>query len=330
MAAATGDSATLRQLRNRFPELPTPVLYGIHGISEREFPSPGDAETTLTLAERRASTAEEQYFALMVSHDMAMDRGQPQRAVAIVTRARVVEDPNWTDSEERILVYDALYQEGDTSAGRTAAEHLAARASRPLPADRGARARRYFDLCAAAQWRLAEGQLEYARQAAQRLARTRTPEDAPGDVAEHRVCGQILRLRLALAEGTQLEQAAALLDSLLTRSPWVYALVREVAIFTLAEAQERLGDSRLALATMRRRELGMWNRLVTTRLREEGRLAAITGDTASALGAFERYLAIRDEPEASLAMEVSRVRQEFTRLEAGRFKAGRKAVAVRW
>jgi serine/threonine-protein kinase len=315
MAAATGDSATLRQLRSRFAELPTAVLYGISGIAQREFPSLVDAANAITLAERRASTAEEQYFGLMISHDFALNRGQPRQAAAIVERARAVEDPNWTDSEGRILVYDALYQDGDTTAGAAAARQLAQRVSLSLPTEPGARARRYFDLCAAGQWRLSRGDHGYARAAATRLDQTHPPQDQPGDVAEHRVCAAILQLGLALADGGDLAGPADRLDSLLSYSPWVYSLVRQTAIFLLAQSWERRGNAPRALATIRRRELGMWNRLWSTRLREEGRLAVAAGDTTGAIRAYRDYLALRWEPDAALVGEVNRVRGELKRLE---------------
>lgn len=329
VAAATGDSATLRRTRYRLASLPTEVLLTISRITQEEFPSPADGEATAAELERRASTANEQHLAMIVAHDLALNRGQPRRAAAIVLHGRAVEDPNWTDSEGRILVYDALYWEGDQTAAATAAADLVERAGRPLPGERRARARRYFDLCAAAQWRLARGDLEYARRAAERLGRTRTPEDRAGDVAEHRLCGAMLTLRLALVQGTALEEPSSRLDSLLIHGPWVYALVRQPAILTLAEANERRRDAGLALATMHRRDLDRWNRLVTTWLREEGRLAAIAGDTAAAIRAYDRYLALRDQPEPSLAPEVNRVRQELARLGPDRSRPGRRAVAVR-
>lgn len=317
IAAATGDSATLQELRSRFTALPTEALGAIHRISQEGFPSPRDAEAAIALIRLRASRADEQFEALMKEHDLALNSGQPRRAAQLAARSKLVEDPNWTDSEGRILVYDALYWGGDTAVGAAAARALAARAALPLPVEPRARARRYFDLCAAAQWRLARGDKAYARDAATRLDGTHPPQDQPGDVAEHTVCGAMLGLGLALADSVDLEAPAARLDSLLTYGPWVYALVRQTAVFTLAKSWERRGNALRALATIRRRELGLWNRLLTTRLREEGRLAAAAGDTAAAIAAYRHYLALRPEPEEGLIAEVSLVRGELPRLEEG-------------
>jgi DNA-binding SARP family transcriptional activator len=317
VAAATGDSVTLRGIRGRLRNLPSEALQIIYRISQEEFPSPADAESTAAEMARRASTANDQHLALILAHDLALNRGQARRAAASALSARAIENPNWTDSEGRVLIYDALYQEGDQTAAAMAAADLARRADQPLPAERKARGRRYYDLCAAAQWRLAQGDLEYARRAAERLGRTREPQDFAGDVAEHHVCAAMLTLRLALVQRSPLEEPSSRLDSLLIYGPWVYALIRQAAILTLAEAHERRGDIGLAVATIHRRDLDRWNRFITTWLREEGRLTAIQGDTAAAVRAYDRYLALRDQPEPSLAAEVNRVREERNRLGRG-------------
>ncbi|MEJ2504150.1 MAG: hypothetical protein P8177_12700, partial [Gemmatimonadota bacterium] len=51
--------------------------------------------------------------------------------------------------------------------------------------------------------------------------------------------------------------------------------------------------------------------------REEGRLAAAAGDTAAAVDAYRRYLAMRTDPEPALRPEVERVRRELERLVGG-------------
>ena len=49
-------------------------------------------------------------------------------------------------------------------------------------------------------------------------------------------------------------------------------------------------------------------------IREEGRVAALTGDRAGAVRAYEHYLALRSDPEPALRPEVERVRAELARL----------------
>jgi hypothetical protein len=54
---------------------------------------------------------------------------------------------------------------------------------------------------------------------------------------------------------------------------------------------------------------------LSTQLREEGRLAALTGDRAGAVRSYSHYLALRNEPEPRLMAEVQAVRRELALLE---------------
>jgi hypothetical protein len=49
-------------------------------------------------------------------------------------------------------------------------------------------------------------------------------------------------------------------------------------------------------------------------LREEGRLAALTGDTAGAVSAYRHYLALRSDPEPAVRPGVEAVRAELAKL----------------
>ena len=59
--------------------------------------------------------------------------------------------------------------------------------------------------------------------------------------------------------------------------------------------------------------------LISSYLREEGRLAALAGDRAGAIRAFQRYLDLRPDPDPELKPQVDAVRAELARLvgEAG-------------
>ena len=83
----------------------------------------------------------------------------------------------------------------------------------------------------------------------------------------------------------------------------------------LARLLETQGNLPRALATVRRREYGLRTpRYLSTYLREEGRLAALAGDTAGAIGAYQHYLALRSDPEPPLRAERDSVRAEVARL----------------
>jgi len=54
---------------------------------------------------------------------------------------------------------------------------------------------------------------------------------------------------------------------------------------------------------------------LTPSLREEGRLAALAGDTAGAIRAYQHYLTLRDQPDPGpMGEEVSRVRTHLAAL----------------
>ena len=57
--------------------------------------------------------------------------------------------------------------------------------------------------------------------------------------------------------------------------------------------------------------------MLSTPLREEGRLAALVGDTAGAIRAYRQYLALRSDPEPALHADVERVRALVRTLELG-------------
>jgi hypothetical protein len=89
-----------------------------------------------------------------------------------------------------------------------------------------------------------------------------------------------------------------------------------------ARLWERSGDYVRALAAVRRRPRA-WGSgyivMVPRHLREEGRLAAIVGDTAGAIKAYQHFLALRTKPDPGpLADEVGQVRRELAELVKGR------------
>jgi hypothetical protein len=100
------------------------------------------------------------------------------------------------------------------------------------------------------------------------------------------------------------------LDSL-SRKGW--SETWNLVIARLLEAQ---GDVPRALAAARRRTFGNYPRYLPSFLREEGRLAALSGDTAGAIAAYRHYLALRSDPEPAVRPQVERVRGALAALVA--------------
>jgi hypothetical protein len=92
------------------------------------------------------------------------------------------------------------------------------------------------------------------------------------------------------------------------------SLAANLVVARLAESQ---GDLHLALRAVRRRA-GRYNMLppwyLSTFLREEGRLSALTGDTAGAVRAYRHYLDLRPDPEPEVRSEIELVRAELAKL----------------
>ena len=83
-----------------------------------------------------------------------------------------------------------------------------------------------------------------------------------------------------------------------------------------ARLHEQRGEIPAALVALRRRFTGnAYFPHYVTYLRDEGRLAALTGDRAGAIRAYSHYLALRSEAEPILQPEVRAVRAELEVVE---------------
>ncbi len=112
------------------------------------------------------------------------------------------------------------------------------------------------------------------------------------------------------------------LDSLMHDGPQGFSEVvvtgpTAFANLTIARLREAQGDHAAALAAIRRREVDyfpayLWS--LPTFLRQEGRLAALVGDTTGALRAYDKYLTLRTDPMAVLRPQRDSVRAERTAL----------------
>jgi TolB-like protein len=132
------------------------------------------------------------------------------------------------------------------------------------------------------------------------------------------MCSALLDAWLAVEEGKP--EAASLVakaDSMQRGTADMYVAMTYGAPIELAWLEERLGDLPGALSTIRREVRGAFVILFTaTRVREEGRLAALNGDVEGAIAAYRHYLALRSDPDPELEAEMAEVRAEYERLLA--------------
>jgi hypothetical protein len=90
----------------------------------------------------------------------------------------------------------------------------------------------------------------------------------------------------------------------------------DFANLEIARLREQQGDLRAALAAVRRRSYAYHlSDYMVSHLREEGRLAALTGDTVGATAAYRHYLALLSNPEPSLRPRVEAARAELAKLQ---------------
>jgi hypothetical protein len=235
-------------------------------------------------------------------------------------------------------VLDGLYGDGDSASGGEAVRELARSIARPASGGSDARAVAQTDLCVVTLWRLSHGEQAGAAQAIARL-RSHEPGDSPASLTTNTVCATLLEAKLAAASNAP-GAAAALdrLDALLRSGPggqrngppvsftlspaYVRSTVgispvgfEDFANLEVARLRERQGNVRAALSAVRRRSYAYHlTDYLATHLREEGRLAALSGDTTGAIRTYRHYLALRSDPEPALRPAIEVVRAELAKL----------------
>lgn len=213
----------------------------------------------------------------------------------------------------------AAWWGGDSASAKRAAYQLGRLADGPLGAG-GLAVRQQVDICRLGLWRAGGGDHAAAERAAQRLRAGRMPGLGRGDslaTAHHRdLCAGLLDASNAVTLGRpDAAMQVAIADSL--SRTYIFQVCCGEGItdanLILARLWEQLGDRSSALRAVRRRSGGflLGPLYLSTFLREEGRLAALTGDTTSAIRAYRHYLALRPHPEPVAQAEVQQVKREL-------------------
>jgi hypothetical protein len=145
--------------------------------------------------------------------------------------------------------------------------------------------------------------------------------DAADAVSFQQLCAAMLRaIQATLVVHGDAAAAGDALDSMLEAVPGSASSIIPAAILTLARLRESQGDFARALAVMRHRGYGRAGgggpNFLATCFREEGHLAALTGDRLGAIRSYRKYLALRSRPEPTLQQDVDHVRSELALLES--------------
>jgi hypothetical protein len=295
-----------------------------------------DAESAAVAIRATAGRSSDWQRSKTYLHAFEINRGHPAKALGDTARSGEDEYAPHTALYERVL--DAMYGDGDSMNGSQAARELARLLVRPASGASDARAVAQTDLCVVALWRLSHGELGGAAQAITRL-RSRVPGDSPASLTTNTVCAALLEAKLSAASGAA-DAAAALarLDTLMRSGPggqrngppisftlspaYVRSSVgvspcgfEQFANLDIARLRERQGDLRGALSAVRRRPYSYHlSDYLASHLREEGRLAALSGDTAGAIAAYRHYLTLHSDPEPAVRPAVEAVRAEIAKL----------------
>jgi eukaryotic-like serine/threonine-protein kinase len=312
-AAFFGDSVALARIRRGFSSMETSGLLGIVTRSLEDGLPLADADRAVRVLESRASTQQERASAAIMHYLLLMSRGRPEEAAASL------EDVNeGTRFYHRIS--GAVYWDGDSALGAAEVGSRLPEVEAPFPKDAGERDPRFWGMCMVGRWQAAHADWLSIRRLVAKLRtgaaeeRTTSAPDAPPGIPS--LCADMLEAWLAV--DTRRPDAAALahrLDGEVRQVPWPWT---DGDNLTVARLLEEVGDVPAALAAVRRRRFDTVPVFLSTYLREEGRLAALVGDTVGAIWAYRRYLIMQDDPEPALRPKVETARAELARLQAGR------------
>ena len=297
LAVATGDEGTLARMRERFDSLDISALRWIALSSQHDGIGVDDGNRALELLRTRAARLTHRREAVLGLHSLALLRGQPDEALALT--GELDDGQPGSRSAERIRVLDALYGSGDSAAARVAIGRL-------LPGA-GSHAPSHDDACVIGQWGAWHEETRTARMGLRVLRDS--PESAAGtSLACSALVEAIGGVKRGVPEARRLVERA---DSIVAVGPPL-GDTRAYASLAIARLYAALGDPERALASVRRRPyLRGWPRYLGAYLREEGRLAAATGDREGAATAYRQYLALRNSAAPSLAGEADSVRAEL-------------------
>jgi serine/threonine-protein kinase len=315
MAVALGDSLLLDSVRAGLPTADVETAFYIGQLSQYDGVDLDDGERAQRELLRRESRDDYRIGILTEMAALALNRGRPAEALRLRKEERAIRGGAGIPPFELLIyqVLDALYWDGDTAAGSAAVRELEAGIKGPKATGLAGR----VTACMVEQWRLEHGQLATARQTIAQLRAAKPPVDNVRAVLVSNGCAVFLEALLAAAEkrpdaSTQL----ARLDSLMQTGP-PYRHTHQSWNLVIARLKLAQGDTAGALAAVRRRLYWVAEPvLLATYLREEGRLASLTGDRAGAIHAYQHYLAMRSSPEPALQPQVEQVRSDLAQLLA--------------
>ena len=274
-------------------------------LSTWDQPNIEDSEYLLQVVAKRATTDAERRQVALAVHGVALERGQPKRALTALDAMR---------ARPADILMDALFWDGDSAAAARALPAARRSLDESMPADATAQEDWVTSVFAAAEYDLAHGAPETARRAIPILRAVPASSVMPASRARR------FALLLEAQSAVVGRQAAAptlvaSADSMLRRAePGEYN--QPAGNLIVARLWERLGDPQRAYAATLRWHSGPGlEPFGATALRESARLAAEAGRTDEAIRLYRRYVRVRAAPEPSMLPDLAAARRELARLE---------------
>ena len=305
-----GDSARAR-LRTRFDQMNVRTLIRILCFAQLSGIGLEDMEAASAVLRRevRARMADPQGAPWALA-DLAFNQGRPSEARDLLEANREFGPTHqvlWVD------VFYALFGVGDSTLAVNAARRLVPVTSGPVVISPVERADLNTDLCVLGLWHAQRAQWEIAQRALAWMRKAGRQGNVLPAWAPMQVCATVIEA--AIAVGRKRPDARGILeraDSLVGQG-WFFIEPLNLVLTGLWEAE---GDLPRALTAVRRFEYDdpIGATFLTTRLRIEGRLAALAGDREAAVRAYTHYLGLLNQPEPRMQPVVKEVREELARL----------------
>jgi hypothetical protein len=260
----------------------------------------------------RTRTEDERNDASWFGYVVALNQGRPREAMGLYSN-RVPQDSDW--HLLKVLYWNGVIEDIELVLRR--ADSTARAPFGPTAAEQWSQLR---TTCWLALWRTGRGETSGVGSLLQRLEAGLTMGDSVVPDGAAPVCTSLVRATLAVRQGrTDAMSLVAQVDSILLSTPYRndYRIGVLLPNLLVAALYEELEQPERALAAVRRRPYhwpvgGVY--YLSTMLREEGRLAELTGDREGAIRAYTHYLELRADPEPEVLPEVQAVREELAKL----------------
>ena len=316
VAYALRDDRTKAALWSQPEGIGLTALNRIIGFGQMEFAALDDVDRAANELRRRADTRSANTANVLPGqtlHAWALNRGRRTAAVQAV-ELLASETANTLASSlvyfdvDQVPVLDAMFWDGDSARASAAIGRLERSIAQRPPSDGGALARHYSNLCVTGLWHMSLGHVDAARPALAGLRRGLALRDS---AVVHGVDPALCSVMIdAMSPQPTISGVAlARLDSVLVTGPYVFG--GAFGNLVLARLLNARGEHVAALRAVRRRPYD-WDTgplYLTSYLREEGHLGTITGDTAAARRAWDRYLALRQGAEPAYLASTDAVRR---------------------